>query len=166
MFKKIVISIGTMLTVGAIALFTVGSVFAQSPTPPVPNEPFGNAWGRVCEGAGVVSDVVSSLLGMTSEEIYTARSTGKTLSDLAVEKGITDQQLIDAITEGRTDAVNQAVADGRITQDQADWMLEKMETIVPLMIDNPFGHGGMGGMRNGGGGRHGNWEPATIETTP
>ena len=155
MLKKLIVGIGTLVTVGVLALFTVGSVFAQAPTPPTPDAPFGNAWGRVCSGAGVVSEAISSLLGMTPEEIYAERSEGKTLSDLAEEKGITDQQLIDAMLAGRKEAVNQAVTDGRLTQEQADWMLKKMETLAPLMIENPFGPGGMGGMRQGGYGHRG-----------
>lgn len=156
MFKKIAISIGVILAVGVLALFTVGSVYAQGPNPPLPEAPLGNAWGRVCNGAGVVSEAIASLLGMTPEELYAERSGGKTLSDLAAEKGITDQQLIDAIVEGRTEAINQALTDGRITQEQADWMLENMETNAPLMIDRVFGQGRMGsGMRGFGGGMQG-----------
>jgi len=162
MLKKVSIAFGTMLTVGILALFTVGSVFAQAPTPTsptTPQTPLGNAWGRVCDGAGVVSDAITNLLGMSQEEIYTERSAGKTLSDLAAEKGITDQQLIDAMLAGRTEAINQAVTDGSITQAQADWMQEAMKTMAPLMITKPFGPGGMGGMRGGG---HGRWGGGTA----
>ena len=166
MLKKIAISISAILAVAVLALFTVGSVYAQGPNPPLPEAPLGNAWGRVCNGAGVVSEAITSLLGMTQEEIYAERSSGKTLSDLAAEKGITDQQLIDAIVEGRSEAINQAVTDGSITQEQADWMLEKMETTVPLMITRPFGQGRMGGGMRGFGGGCGGWGAPNTNTVP
>jgi hypothetical protein len=156
MLKKVTIVIGTFLAVGVLALFSVGSVFAQTPTPTspsTPQTPLGNAWGRVCNGAGVVSDAITNLLGMSQEEIYAERSSGKTLSEIAKEKGITDQQVIDAMLAGREEVVKQAVQDGRITQAQADWMLEKMKAVAPFMLNNPFGPGGMHGMRAGGRGR-------------
>ena len=162
MLKKVTIAIGTLLTVSVLTLFTVGTVFAQAPTPPspgTPQTPLGNAWGRVCNGAGVISDAITNLLGMSQEELYAERSAGKTLSEIAQEKGVTDQELIDAMLAGREEVVNQAVQDGRITQEQADWMLEKMKATTPFMLSNPFGPGGMGGMRGGG---HGRWGGGTA----
>ena len=160
MLKKVTIAVGTLLTVGMLTLFTVGTVFAQAPTPTTPQTPLGNAWGRVCNGAGVISDAITNLLGMSQEEIYAERSAGKTLSDIAGEKGVTDQQLIDAMLAGKKESIDQALEDGRITQEQADWMLEKMETVGPMMIDKPFGPGGMGDMRGGKHGRRG------VDTAP
>jgi hypothetical protein len=168
MLKKITIAVGTLLTVGVLALFTVGTVFAQAPTPTsptTPQTPLGNAWGRVCSGAGVVSDAITNLLGMSQEQIYTERSAGKTLSDIAKEKGVTDQQLIDAMLAGQQEVIDQALADGNITQDQADWMLERMKTNAPFMLSNPFGPGRMGGMRGGGYGRWGG-TPPWVSATP
>jgi hypothetical protein len=100
----------------------------------------------------VVSDAITGLLGMPQEEIYAERAAGKTLSEIAAEKGVTDQQLIDAMLAGRQEVIDQALADGRITQAQADWMQEAMKTMAPLMLTKPFGPGGMravGGMMGG-----------------
>lgn len=164
MLKKVTIGLGTLLMIGVLALFTVGSVYAQAPTPTTPQTPLGNAWGRVCNGAGVVSDAVAKLLGMSTEDIYAERSAGKTLADIAKEKGVTDQQVIDAMLAGQKEVVDQALADGRVTQEQADWMLERMKTNAPLKLSNPFGPGGMGGMRGGGHGRWGGTSPLPSAT--
>ena len=173
MFKRIVAVIGTVMAVSLVGLFVVGSAFAQGPTPPpttAPQTPWGHAWGRVCDGAGVVSDVISKLLGMTPEQIYAERQAGKTLSDLAKAKGISDQQLIDAITAGRQGVIDQAVKDGRITQTQADWLLSKMKAMAPFMLTNPFGPGGTGGFGHGGmgmrGGGPGRWGGTAPWATP
>jgi hypothetical protein len=169
MFKKVTIAVGTLFTVGVLALFAVGSVYAQAPTPPTPGTPqtpLGNAWGRVSNGAGVVSDAITKLLGMTTEEIYAERNAGKTLSDIAKEKGITDQRVIDVMLAGRQDVVNQAVADGRITQAQADWLLETMKTMAPLMLNNPLGPGGMRGTHRGGYEPRGGGTPPWAQATP
>jgi len=168
MLKKFTIGIGTLLAIGVLALFTVGSAYAQAPTPTAPTTPqtpFGYAWGRVGYGAGIVSDAVAKLLGMSAEDIYAERNAGKTLSEIAQEKGITDQQVIDAMLAGQKEVIDQALADGNITQDQADWMLERMKTNAPFMLSNPFGPGGKGGMRGGGYGRWGG-TPPWVSATP
>src|SRR5450759_5876930 len=130
MLKKITIAVGTLLVVSVLALYVVGSVFAQAPTPPstgTPQIPLGGAWGQVCNGVGVVSGAIAKLLGMTPQELYAEHSSGKTLSEIAKEKGVTNQQVIDAMLAGRQEMVAQAVKNGRISQAQADWMLTQMK---------------------------------------
>lgn len=170
MIKKVAAVAGAAVLVGVLGLFVVGTVFAQDPapttspaTPPAPQAPWGRAWGGVCRGAGVVSDAITKLLGMTQDQVYAERSAGKTLSDIAKEKGITDQQLIDAMLAGREDAINQAVANGQLTQAQADWMIARMKAIAPFQITNPFTPGtagtGPGPMGAGRGPRGGGFGP-------
>ena len=172
MFKRIVTVMGTVMVVSLVGLFVVGSAFAQGPTPPTtttPQTPWGHAWGRVCDGASVVSDAIAKLLDMTPEQIYAERQAGKTLSDLAKAKGISDQQLIDAITAGRQEVIDQALKDGRITQAQADWLVSKMKAMAPFMLTNPFGPGGAGGFGHGGMGMrggHGRWGGTSPQATP
>jgi hypothetical protein len=155
--KRLFAVVGAAALVGMLGLFVVGTVFAQgpTPTPAAPQAPWGRAWGGVCRGAGVISDAVAKLLGMTQDQIYAERAAGKTLSDIAKEKGITDQQLIDAMLASRQEAIEQAVKDGRITQEQADWMIARMKAMAPFQVTNPFapgaGCGGFGGMRGGRG---------------
>jgi len=175
MIKKLVAVIGTLTVITLVGLFVVGTAFAQSTTPPAnatPQTPWGGAWGRVCGGANVVSDAVTKLLGMTQEQIYTERQAGKTLAAIAKEKGITDQQLIDAMTAGQKQVIEQAVKDGRLTQAQSDWMLGRMKAMVPFMLNNPFtpgqGHGGVGVGGHGSmmrGGMRG-WAPQQAPTAP
>lgn len=169
MLKKIVIMAGTLIVVSVLALYVVGSVFAQAPTPPstgTPQTPLDGAWGQVCNGEGVVSNAISKLLGMTPQDLYAEHSSGKTLSEIAKEKGITDQQVIDAMLAGRQEMVAQAVKDGRITQAQADWMLAQIKTMAPLMLNNQFGPGGMGRIGAGGHGPMGRGTPPWVSATP
>lgn len=155
MFKKIVALVGAVAVVALLGLFAVGTVFAEDPTPtPQAGTPQGGAWGRVCRGAGVVSDAVTKLLGMTREEIRAERVAGKTLSQIAQEKGVSDQQVTDAMLAARKAAIDQAVKDGKITQAQADWLLARAKAMAPFMLSNPFApRAGRHGMRGG----HGCW---------
>jgi len=175
MIKKFVAVVGTLTALTLVGLFVVGTAFAQAPTPPAnatPQTPWGGAWGRVCGGAGVVSDAVTNLLGMSQEQIYTERQAGKSLADIAKEKGVTDQQLIDAMTAGQQQVIEQAVKDGRLTQAQADWMLARRQAMAPFMLDNPFtpgqGRGGFGADGHGPmmrGGMRG-WAPQQAPVAP
>jgi len=170
MFKKLAALMGTVTALTLVGLFVVGTAFAQSPAPTVPatsQTPWGYAWSRMWGGATVVSDAVTKLLGMTEEQIYTERQAGKTLADIAKEKGVTDQQLLDGMLAGQKQVIEQAVKDGRLTQAQADWMLERMQAMAPFTLDNPFTPGGFGGgpmMRGGMRGGFYRWGTAPAPT--
>ncbi len=161
MLKKVVAVVGAAAVVTVLGLFVVGTVFAEDPTPtPKSLPPRAGFWGCVGRGMGIVGDAVTKLLGMTREQIRTERAAGKTLSQIAKEKGITDQQVIDAMLAGQKEALDQAVKDGRLTQAQADWLLARMKAMAPFELTNPFPMGGMGGghrMMRG----HGRWGKPT-----
>ena len=73
----------------------------------------------------------AKVLGMSSDELSTALKDGKTLDDLAATAGVDIQDVKDAITavhaeEMRT-RIEAGVADGTISQDKADWLLEGLD---------------------------------------
>jgi len=74
---------------------------------------------------------------------------GETLSQIAIAEGYTADQFFALMADARSAALDQAVADGTITQEQADWM----ET-----------RGAGGGSRGAGLGRNAN--PDCPYTTP
>jgi len=156
MVKKLVMVVGALAIVSVLGLFAVGTASAQGPTP-TPPTPWGHAWNGICNGYTVVSDAISKLLGMTPQQIDDARASGKTLSDLAKSKGISDQKLIDAMLAGQKTVIDQAVKDGRMTQAQADWMVSKMKAMAPFKLTNPFGPEMRGG--------HGRWGASPPPTT-
>jgi competence protein ComGC len=82
--------------------------------------------------------------GITVEELQALETDGKTLKDLAIEQNLTVADFQAKRDSARQAALDNAVADGVITQEQADAMKEHQE----------MGRGGMGGGRHGGG-RHG-----------
>ena len=88
---------------------------------------------------------------MTAEELSTQLWGGRTLADLADKAGVELQAVRDAVEAARTqamkDAIAQAVEDGDLTQEQADWLLKGIELgFMPGRWG--FGHGvgkGFGG---------------------
>jgi hypothetical protein len=82
-------------------------------------------------------------LDMTTDELITALRSGKTLEELADEAGVDLQAVQDAIEAAREEElrarIEQAVSDGTMTQEKADWLLEGLEK---GFLDGPgFGFG-------------------------
>jgi uncharacterized protein YidB (DUF937 family) len=67
-------------------------------------------------------DAVATALGIDRSELRTALESGKTIADVASEKGVDVQTVIDAIVAEMNSHLDEAVANGRLTQAQADEM--------------------------------------------
>ena len=147
MKKKISILIAGLL----VALMVVGVIgatkaFAQSSTPSAWLHGRGPGDGRGLGEAELAA--AAEALNMTTTELSTALQSGKTLEQLAEEADVDVQDVRDAIqavreTELRT-RIEQAVADGTMTQEKADWLLEGLDK---GFLDGPgfgfgFGHHG------------------------
>ena len=97
---------------------------------------------------------LSSILKMSPDEFRDARRSGKTIAEIAKEKGLTEEQLKERVVAQRKLQVEQLLKDGKITQEQADYCFENMGKRMP-------GSGGQGqrgnkqgrGCRGGGQGR-------------
>lgn len=89
-------------------------------------------------------DAAAKALDMTTDELSTALKDGKTLQELADAAGVDLQTVQDAIkaahtTEMRTQ-IEQAVTDGNMTQEKADWLLEGLDK--GFLDGRGFGFGG------------------------
>jgi lambda repressor-like predicted transcriptional regulator len=62
----------------------------------------------------------AKLLGISNEDLKKALVSGKSLADLAKEKGVEVQTLIDGLANPLTAKIEQELKDGKITQEQAD----------------------------------------------
>jgi hypothetical protein len=101
-----------------------------------------------------------SLIGMFAEELdmsvqdlFAELQDGKTLAEVASENGVDAQQVADAHLLQLEENLTQAVADGKITQNQADWMLQQATESVQDQLNNTWEdcvpHGFPGGGRPG-----------------
>jgi hypothetical protein len=146
MFKRVMAVAGVALLVSALGLFAAGAVSAEEPAPRVLAR---GPWGHIGGGIGCVGDAAAGLLGMTREEISSERCSGKTLAEIAREMGMSDQQMIDALLASRKEAVQRALESGRLTQDQADRMLERLEATVSSALSRPSTPRGRGWSERG-----------------
>ncbi len=101
-------------------------------------------------GLTPMHDDVARYLGMTNQELYDQMAAGMSMVQIAAQKGITEQQLMDAMIAGRWAAYDQAVKAGRMTQAQADAMLQNMKSNLKNMINSQgYGSSGWGMMWEG-----------------
>lgn len=95
---------------------------------------------------------IADALGITVEELEAAKEAGTSLADLA---GDDVQALVDLFTEQATERINDAVEDGRLTQEQADERLDGLAERIESRIENGGGFGNGEGRRGHGRRGHG-----------
>jgi hypothetical protein len=95
-------------------------------------------------------DPAAEYLGVTEEELRDALRSGKSLAEIAEEKGKSVDGLKDALLAEAQTRLNEAVAEENLTREQADRMLERLregiDDLVNASFDNRFrfhfrGHG-------------------------
>ncbi|MBL7183460.1 MAG: hypothetical protein ISS50_03310 [Anaerolineae bacterium] len=155
MKKRFMILAGAALAVVLLGMVVAMPAFADEPTPP-------GAYGHDrhgCGGSGRehggMLDILAEVLDMTPEETFAELEAGKTIVEIAADQGVELSDLVDALIAPRAEALAQAVENGYLTQEQADWLLEYMrEGLEWRLSNNLFGFGGFGmGRGHRGGGR-------------
>jgi hypothetical protein len=179
--KKLML-VSLIVVVAVLVLGTAGYAYAQSSQPNSGNYGqgmMGGGWGRQGgrgtmgggygmmggydddgDGYGPMHDYMlqgfADAFGLTVDELQAQLDAGETMYTIAEAQGFTLEQFRELMLQIRTDALNQLVADGTITQEQADWMLSHMSQ----MGQGGYGPGAGGCPMGGGGsfgGRGGRW---------
>ena len=83
---------------------------------------------------------LADALDLDKEEVQNRINTGETPWEIAASTGLDDDQVRELLAGAHNTALDQAVAGGAITQDQADWMREHMQQ----RWENGFGTGAGG----------------------
>lgn len=139
----------TVLAVGLAAFGIAGSAYAKNASPMNPeigmvNQANGNGHGGTMgDGTGIpmeqninldglldetMSSNIAEALGITVDELKAREAAGETLVDIGLSLGFDIDTILSIRVDARTDALTQAVADGLITQEQADWLLSRINT--------------------------------------
>ncbi len=175
--RKWIAAAGAAALIALSGAVAAGTAFAQSETPgatpnATPSVSAGKLMGRGFGFWGHSTaqfDAVAKALNLTPTQLFEQLHSGKTLQEIAQAQGVEWQKVIDAMNAGRIQAMKdwiaQAVADGKITQAQADWMLEGIEKGYMPMARGGFGKFGGPGRGHGRGGWYIPSLPATPDTT-
>jgi hypothetical protein len=139
----------------------------QSALPPMGGMPFG--LGGLMGGGQqdwTEFDATASALKLTPTQLFEQLHSGKTLTDIAKAQGVDLTAVQTAAQIARVNAekasIAQAVKDGKMTQDQADWLLKGIQN----GWSGGFGGRGMGGHGGGRGMGGFNNGSAAPNTTP
>lgn len=117
-------------------------------------------------------DTVATALGMTADELRTELQSGKTIADVAAEKGVAVETITAAVKAELQTHLAEEVASGEHTQAEADQILADADARIAAMIDGTAPAGGRGGFGGGPGGmgggmgRHGMGQPPADGSAP
>ena len=145
--KMLILIAGLLVALLVVGVIGATNTFAQGSYDLMQHGrgPGGPSGGR---GLGQAElEAAAKVLGMTADELSTALQSGKTLQTLADEASVDIEDVQAAIqaaheTELRT-RIAQAVTDGTITQENADWLLEGLDKGF-IGVPGAFGFGGHG----------------------
>ena len=169
--KKFTVTIMVVVVV-ALALGAAGVAYAQSASQGT-GTGTGSGWmggrgsrggmgaGNMGTGDGILHDYMIAAfaeeLNIPVADLEARLEQGETMSQIAISTGLTVDEFRTLMVDARSQAIDQAVADGTLTQEQADWMGQR-------------GAGQMGngrGMRGSGQGQFANPDcPYYDQTNP
>ena len=139
--KKTILIAG--LVVVALTVLSVGVAFAQGPAPSAGNGPMAQSGGGWMHD--YMEQALAAKLGLTEEQVEDQLAAGRPMYQIALDNGIMQEALTDFMNGVQEAAFAAAVKDGVVTQEQADFMLQRMQ--------NRGGYGmGNCSMQNGQGG--------------
>ncbi len=141
--------IGTLAAALAIvALMALGTAaFAQGPTPQTTPPAYGPGYGmglgtgmRGAWGGQQASLVAAAakVLGIDQTALVTTLNGGKTIADVAKEKGVSTDKIVDEFLAPRIAALKTSVDAKRITQAQADAMIATMKENVTTQLTSKW----------------------------
>jgi len=167
--KKVWKIIGIATLVAAIGVTALGVAYAQEPETPQGKGFFGWGCGRLGDYGSQFLDLLAGKLGIQRGDLDTAieEARNETIAKMVEDGKVTQDQadrMLDPVGSAKKQ-IEQMLADGKITQEQADSMLQRLEE-----GSMPMGRGGfIGGMKSGrhGGFRgFGGWEKQAPSTSP
>jgi hypothetical protein len=119
----------------AVAVYGATTAYADDGNPPQGfgghgrGGPGGPRGERSLEGAAL--EAAADALDMSTDDLSAALADDKTLKELADEAGVDMQEVFDAMSAVRAESMReriaQAVEDGSMPQEKADWLLEGLD---------------------------------------
>lgn len=136
-----------VVAVLVVAFGTTGFVYAQAPSPDAPETGYGNGigGGRGSRGGGMMEapgfehddevmhdtmmNIYAEKLGISVADLEARLDNGETMSQVASSAGLTVDEFFALMAEARSAGVDQALKDGTLTQEQADYMNQRSTSV-------------------------------------
>jgi uncharacterized protein YaiL (DUF2058 family) len=121
----------------------VNQVMPKGGPGPGPGGPGGpGGFGRGAMAAGL--STAAKELGITPQELRTELASGKSLAQVAQAHGKTGADVATALKDAANQRFVQAVASGRLTQDQANTMKTQVDQRIDQLVNQVMPQGGRG----------------------
>lgn len=104
--------------------------------------PHGDGFGFF-RSAEKVNTAVANLLGVTPTQLRDERRAGKSLAQIGKEHGVAAQRLVDVIVQTISVSIDEAVAKGDLTAQQASRTKAHLSEFVTKLVNSTRGSGGM-----------------------
>ncbi len=98
----------------------------------------GNMGKAMRDHAGGLVEVAAGALDMPVKDLFTELKDGKSIAAVAAEQGVDTQVVVNAYLDAIEARLDEAVANGKLTQERADWMLEQAAERLPDQLDKAF----------------------------
>jgi uncharacterized protein (DUF433 family) len=132
-------------TLAAMMATASVAVYAQDATAQPPAVTDTNAVGPGFGGPGLRGpgpmgglSIVADTLGIDQTELITELQAGKTIAQIAADKNVSTDTIVNAIVTADQDRLTTAVTDGRLTQAQADARLALVKADAEALLDKTF----------------------------
>ena len=143
---------GLALATGTVAVATftpIGTAFAQTtpttqaaPTTPSTGTGTGTGVGKLREHRRAVAKAVlkdaAGVIGIQPKELFTDLKGGQSIADVATAHNVAPQAVIDKLVTDADARLDKAVANHKITQEQADKAKAKMTDRVTKIVNKHF----------------------------
>jgi hypothetical protein len=98
--------------------------------------------------------VLAQAIDLTPEELQARHDAGETMWQIAESEGLSAEEIQELMLSAHDTALEDAVANGQLREDQAEWM----DTHMEQMWSGEYGNGGFGGHCGGGGWSASRWQ--------
>ncbi|MGY1832409.1 hypothetical protein ACI8AA_18510 [Geodermatophilus sp. SYSU D01180] len=113
----------------------VSSVTTEEQLVELVQEAYGDAGLGLHRGHQPVEDVLDEVLTISHDELHVRMEAGQNLAAVAEDLGIDPQTLVDALVAEYSPAVDTLLAEGTITQDEADRYLAALEEAFSFRVN-------------------------------
>lgn len=86
-----------------------------------------------------IAQTAADTIGMPVDELKADYKGGQSISEIATAHGVDPQRVADALVAKATDTINQAVTDGKVSQEKADKAIAKLPELATRVIDHHKG---------------------------
>ena len=133
--KNMILALALTLAIGSgVTVFATTTSNKTGVTNCISSKASGLGMGRITGVRGYenVEAVLKNKLGISDSEIDAARNSGKTMYEIAKEKGMSEEDFKAAVLEEKYKAIDEAVSKGTITKEQG----EEYKAQIKNNIDN------------------------------